>query len=175
MIELTENPIDFQAAIDSVRSPAAGAVVLFLGTARETTAGRTTRSLEYEAYPEMARAKLAELESEARRRWPLVACAVVHRLGHVAIGEVSVAIAVSSAHREAAFEAGQWLIDRIKEVVPIWKKENWADGTSEWVHPGLEKVGTSEEPCATASPEAVQHCSQASRGTRPDERGGAAP
>ena len=63
---------------------------------------------------------------------------VVHRLGHLEIGEVSVAIAVSSAHREAAFEAGKWLIDRIKEVVPIWKKENWADGTCEWVHPGLD-------------------------------------
>jgi len=144
MIHLTENPIDTVAVVDSVRSPAAGAVVLFLGTAREMTGGRRTSSLEYEAYPEMARAKLAELDDEARRRWPLVECALVHRLGHLDIGEVSVAIAVSSAHRDPALEAGKWLIDRIKEVVPIWKKENWADGTSEWVHPGLETSSRDE-------------------------------
>jgi molybdopterin synthase catalytic subunit len=142
MIQLTENPIDPGAVVQAVRSPAAGAVVLFLGTAREITGGRRTRSLDYEAYPQMARAKLAELEEEARRRWPLSECAVVHRLGHLAIGEISVAIAVSSAHREPAFEAGRWLIDHIKQVVPIWKKENWADGTSEWAHPGIETSGS---------------------------------
>ncbi|HUT91662.1 MAG TPA: molybdenum cofactor biosynthesis protein MoaE [Thermoguttaceae bacterium] len=144
MIQLTDKPIDAAAAVEAVRSPAAGAVVLFLGTARERTGQRRTRSLDYEAYPQMARAKLAELEEEARRRWPLVECALIHRLGHLAIGEVSVAIAVSSAHREPAFEAGKWLIDRIKQVVPIWKKENWADGTSDWVHPGIETPNTHE-------------------------------
>jgi len=138
MIHIDENPIDTQAIVEAVRSPAAGAVVLFLGTARQMTGGRETNSLEYEAYAEMARAKLAELDEEARGRWPLVKCAVVHRLGHLDVGEISVAVAVSSAHREPAFEAGKWLIDRIKEVVPIWKRENWADGTSQWVHPGLE-------------------------------------
>jgi len=138
MIQLTDHGIDTAAVLQAVCSPAAGAVVLFLGTAREATAGRKTNSLEYEAYPEMAHAKLAELDEEARRRWPLVEAAVVHRLGHVPVGEVSVAIAVSAAHREPAFEAGKWLIARIKEVVPIWKKENWADGTSEWVHPGID-------------------------------------
>ena len=70
-------------------------------------------------------------------RWPLVECAIVHRLGHVELGEASVAIAVSSAHRDVAFAAGKWLIDTLKVVVPIWKKENWADGTTEWVHPGF--------------------------------------
>jgi molybdopterin synthase catalytic subunit len=64
-------------------------------------------------------------------------CVIIHRLGHLELGEASIAIAVSSPHRAAAFAAGQWLIDTIKEVVPIWKKENWADGTSDWVHPGL--------------------------------------
>ena len=81
---------------------------------------------------------MAELEAEARRRWPLVGCAIVHRVGRVAVGEASVAIAVSSPHREDAFAAGKWLIDTLKQVVPIWKKENWADGSSQWVHPGLE-------------------------------------
>lgn len=137
MIDLTEQPIDAAQMLGLVASPMAGAVVLFLGTTRELTAGRRTRSLDYECYPEMARTKLAELEAQARCRWPLVECAVVHRLGHLEVGEASVAVAVSSAHRQAAFEAGQWLIDTLKQIVPIWKRENWADGDSEWVHPGL--------------------------------------
>ena len=149
MIQIDQNPIDAQAVVRAVQSPAAGAVVLFLGTAREKNGGRKTSSLEYEAYPEMARAKLAELDEEARRRWPLVECAVVHRLGHLEVGEISVAVAVSSAHREPAFEAGKWLIDRIKEVVPIWKRENWADGASEWVHPGLESSPAGGAPSQT--------------------------
>lgn len=137
MIELTHQAIDTQEVLNRAGSPLAGAVVLFLGTTREITAGRRTASLDYECYPEMAERKLAELEAEARRRWTLIECVLVHRLGHVEIGEASVAIAVSSPHRSAAFEAGQWLIDTLKVVVPIWKKENWADGTSEWVHPGM--------------------------------------
>ena len=69
----------------------------------------------------------------------------MHRLGRVEVGQTSVAIAVGSAHRHAAFEAGRWLIDRVKQVVPIWKKENWADGSSQWVHPGLDAPATSQE------------------------------
>ena len=112
-------------------------MVLFLGTTREFTDGRQTESLDYEAYSEMAAAQLAEMEAEARRRWPITHCAIVHRLGHVALAEASVAIAVSTPHRHDAFEAGRWLIDTLKEVIPIWKKENWADGTTKWVHPGV--------------------------------------
>jgi molybdopterin synthase catalytic subunit len=138
MIALTDRPIDPAAVLERVSSPLAGAVVLFLGTTREMTDGRQTRHLDYECYPEMAEKKLAELEVEARRRWNLTECALVHRLGRLEIGEPSVAIAVSSPHRQAAFEAGQWLIDTLKEVVPIWKQETWADGATEWVHPGLE-------------------------------------
>ena len=137
MIEICATPIDSGSLLAKVSSPFAGAVVLFLGTTREITAGRRTESLDYECYPEMAEKKMAELEAEARRRWPLVECVIVHRMGHLELGEASVAIAVSSPHRSAAFEAGKWLIDTLKEVVPIWKKENWADGTSEWVHPGV--------------------------------------
>ena len=136
MIELTHNPIETSAILASVASNDAGAVVLFLGTTREFTDGRQTASLDYECYPDMAEKKLAELEAVARQRWPLTGCAIVHRLGHLELGEASIAIAVSSPHRHVAFEAGKWLIDTIKEVVPIWKQENWADGTSEWVHPG---------------------------------------
>jgi molybdopterin synthase catalytic subunit len=138
MIEIINTPIDTDAVLRRVASPEAGAVVLFLGTTRRVTDGRETESLDYECFPEMARRKLAELEHEARGRWPLIECTIVHRMGHLAAGEPSVAVAVSTPHRQAAFEAGQWLIDTLKQVVPIWKKENWADGTSQWVHPGME-------------------------------------
>jgi molybdopterin synthase catalytic subunit len=142
VIELTHLPIDLVSVLRSVQSPEAGAVVLFVGTTRETTDGRRTRWLDYEAYPAMAERILADLEAEARRRWPLAGCAIVHRLGRVEVGEASVAVAVSSAHRGPAFEAGQWLIDRLKESAPIWKQEHWADGTCQWVHPGLDLPGT---------------------------------
>jgi molybdopterin synthase catalytic subunit len=138
MIDLVTAPIDTDSVLRHVASPDAGAIVLFLGTTRRWSEGRQTASLDYECFAEMARRKLAELEAEARRRWPLVGCAIVHRVGHLELGEASVAVAVSTPHRRAAFEAGQWLIDTVKEVVPIWKKENWIDGTSGWVHPGLE-------------------------------------
>jgi molybdopterin synthase catalytic subunit len=137
MVSLTNEPLNPAAILAQVASHDAGAVVLFLGTTREFTRGRRTASLDYECYPEMAQKKLAELEAEARRRWPLTGCSIVHRLGHLALGEASIAIAVSSPHRHDAFAAGQWLIDTIKQVVPIWKQENWDDGASEWVHPGM--------------------------------------
>jgi molybdopterin synthase catalytic subunit len=136
MVVLTSDPIDYATLTEQVRSHAAGAVVLFLGTVREMTAGRQTLALEYEAYPEMAKAKMAELEDLARKKWPIIEVQIVHRLGRLGLGEISVAIAVSCAHRQPAFEAGQFLIDEFKLVVPIWKKENWSDGTTEWVHPG---------------------------------------
>jgi molybdopterin synthase catalytic subunit len=138
MISLTQEPIDTAALLRQVTSPLAGAVVLFLGTVREMTAERRTLALNYECYPEMAERKLAELEDEARQRWPLIECVIVHRLGRLELTEASVAVAVSSPHRGDAFAAGQWLIDTLKVVVPIWKQELWADGTSEWVHPGQD-------------------------------------
>jgi molybdopterin synthase catalytic subunit len=138
MIQLTDKPIDSSEVLRAAQSPRAGAVLLFLGTTREITGDRRTESLDYEAYGDMAIRKLQELEAEALRRWPILVCVLVHRLGHLEIGEASVAIAVSSPHRRDAFEAGQWLIDTLKDVVPIWKKENWADGSCEWVHPGLD-------------------------------------
>ncbi len=138
MIELTHDPIDYTALTEQVRSEQAGAVVLFLGTVREMTDGKKTVALDYEAFPQMAEAKLAELLVEARGRWPIINAAIAHRLGRLELGDVSVAVAVSTPHRQHAFEAGQYLIDRLKEIVPIWKKENWADGTTEWVHPGVD-------------------------------------
>ncbi len=135
MIQLTTEPIDTERLLELVQNPEAGAVVLFLGTTRQFTANRETMELHYEAYREMAESELAKSDAEARRRWSLIECAIVHRLGIVPLGEASVAIAVSSAHRDAAFEAGRWLIDTLKESAPIWKQERWADGAVEWVHP----------------------------------------
>ncbi len=135
MIEIVRDAIDPGTLIQLVRSTTAGAVVLFLGTAREFTAGRRTESLDYEALEPLARSEMQRLESAARQRWPLAACAIVHRVGHLELGDISIGVAVSSAHRAEAFAAGQWLIDRLKETVPIWKRENWSDGLAEWVHP----------------------------------------
>ena len=137
MIEITESPLNHAAITDRVRTNLAGAVCTFLGTVREMTGDRKTASLEYEAYPEMALKKMAELEAEAMRRWPIIEAAIVHRVGHLDLGEISIVIAVSTPHRRQSFEACQWLIDTFKEVVPIWKKELWADGSEEWVHPGM--------------------------------------
>ena len=102
---------------------------------REFTGDLQTSSLDYEAFNEMALASLQTIADEARRRWSLVRCAVVHRTGSLQLGDVAVAVAVSSAHRGPAFEAGQWIMDTIKQKTPIWKKENFADGRTEWVHP----------------------------------------
>ncbi|UUO04839.1 molybdenum cofactor biosynthesis protein MoaE [Blastopirellula sp. J2-11] len=137
MASLTHETIDLQSLYDMVATPTAGAIVTFSGVTRELTQGRQTESLDYEAYAEMALAKLEELEQVAKERWPVEKCAVVHRLGHLEISEASVVVAVSSAHREAAFLAAKWLIDTLKAEVPIWKRENWRDGSTEWVHPGL--------------------------------------
>ena len=137
-VRLTEKPIDYHAVTESVRTHRAGAVVLFLGTVREFTEDQQTTALDYDAYPDMAIAKMEELVSEAGERWPILNATIEHRVGHLELGEVCVAVAVSSPHRKDAFHAGQFLIDELKVRVPIWKKENWIDGQSEWVHPGEE-------------------------------------
>jgi molybdopterin synthase catalytic subunit len=139
MVELTHEPIDFHAVTEQVRRRDCGAVVTFLGTVRELTAGQVTVALDYEAYPAMAEKKMAEIEDETRSRWPVGEMLLVHRLGHLEVGEVSVAVAVSCPHRGEAFEACRHAIERLKEIVPIWKKENWADGRTEWVHPAAKE------------------------------------
>jgi molybdopterin synthase catalytic subunit len=136
MIRLTTTAIDHGALTEEVRKPGCGAVVSFLGTVRDLTEGRITTALDYEAHLAMAEKKMAEIEQEARNRWPVGEILMVHRLGRLEVGEVSVAVAVSCPHRGEAFEACRYVIDRLKHIVPIWKKENWADGTTEWVHPG---------------------------------------
>ena len=142
MIALTHEPIDFNALTESVRSLHAGAVCLFLGTVRDLTGEDVTVFLDYDAYPAMAEKKLVEIEAEVRKRWPVEGVALVHRLGRLGVGEVSVAVAVSCPHRVQAFEACRYAIDAVKELVPIWKKDVDVNGREEWKHP--EEIRNSE-------------------------------
>lgn len=135
MVRLQTEPIDHAALVESVRANAAGAVVLFLGTVRELTAGRRTECLTYEAYSGMAEKEMAAIEDEVRQRWSVCEVIQAHRLGKLGLGEISVAVALSAPHRAQAFEAGRYAIDELKKRVPIWKQEHWADGSTEWVHP----------------------------------------
>jgi len=152
MVRLTHDVIDYHELTESVRTTDSGAVVLFLGTVREMTGERRTLALDYDCYPEMAESQLRELERQAQSRWPVQGVGIIHRLGHLELGDISVAVAVSCAHRQQAFEAGQFLIDQLKLVVPIWKKENWSDGTSEWVHPGADTVSGTQSTAPPVSP-----------------------
>lgn len=132
MIELTSTPIRIEEVLESVRTPESGGIDLFVGTTRSQSNGRAVSTLEYEAYGPMALKIMERIAQEARDRWPLQKVSVVHRLGRVDVGEPSVVIAVSSAHRKEAFEACRFLIDRLKQDVPIWKREHFADGAVEW-------------------------------------------
>lgn len=128
MIRLTAEPIVLDELLAAVADPKAGAVVVFIGMTRDNNEGRDVQRLEYEAYAGMAERELEKIAADARSRWPISRIAVVHRTGVVPIGMASVVIAVSSAHRGAAFEAARFTIDRLKEVVPIWKKEFFSGG-----------------------------------------------
>jgi molybdopterin synthase catalytic subunit len=132
MLRLTAEPIVIDELLAAVSDPKAGAVVLFIGTTRDNNEGRQVERLEYEAYAGMAEKELAKIAATARERWPIARIAIVHRTGVVPIGMASVAIAVSSAHRADAFEAARHTIDRLKEIVPIWKKE-FFEGGAVWI------------------------------------------
>jgi molybdopterin synthase catalytic subunit len=128
MFRVTDKPINLQELIDFVTDAEAGAVATFIGTTRNNNEGRKVIALDYEAYPEMAEKQLALLGQEASQKWPICRMAIVHRLGPVQITEPSVIIAVSAAHREAAFAACRFAIEEIKKTVPIWKKEVYEGG-----------------------------------------------
>ena len=134
LVTLATAPLDPAAVLAAVGDRAAGGNVLFTGTVRETTAGVATTRLEYEAHASLARAELIRLCRETAERFDLVAVAVGHRLGVVEPGEASVAVAVSAAHRRAAFAAAEWLMNQIKATVPIWKCDHSPDGGRTWVH-----------------------------------------
>jgi molybdopterin synthase catalytic subunit len=135
MIRLQSEPIDYAVVTELVRSHAAGAVCLFLGTVREMTGDQRTLALTYEAHPTLTTKLMAELETETRSRFSITDIALVHRVGYLTLGEISVAVAVSSPHRKDAFAACQSAIDRLKEIVPIWKQDHDATGETSWVHP----------------------------------------
>lgn len=171
ILKITQSPIDVAAVSASVVDESCGASVLFLGTTRRWTVPANkdsmankdalankdamdpsdqeqrleTSHLIYEAYQEMALAKLGELAAEASRRWPVRKVSIVHRIGRVDPLEPSVAIAVSTPHRREAFEAGQWLIDSVKHEVPIWKQEHYVQGKAEWIHPTAGSCNCSHE------------------------------
>lgn len=132
LFEITTDPLSADQVIKKVSNPMAGAILTFVGTVREFTYGKRTTLLEYEAYPEMAIKKMKEIAEEIEKRWPDSKVAMTHRIGKLDIEEISVVIAIATSHREAGFEAGLYAINRLKEIVPIWKKEIWEDG-EEWV------------------------------------------
>jgi len=128
IVSLTRERVDRDALVASLKQPGDGAVVVFDGIVRDNTRGRKTLYLDYEAYEEMALAEMQKLAREAAERFAIDRVGVVHRLGRLEIGESSIVIVVTSAHRAAAFDACRWLIDTLKRTVPVWKKEHFADG-----------------------------------------------
>ena len=131
-ILITDGPLDPAVLTDRVLASGSGAAVTFLGTTRDHNAGRRVTMLEYEAYRPMADRMLAQVASEMTERWGLGNVAIGHRLGRVGIGEISLVVAASAAHRQAAFDACQYAVDRIKQIVPIWKKEHF-EGGEVWI------------------------------------------
>ena len=144
--DVTFRPIDTAALLRRVEAPGNGAVALFLGTVRNLNDGRPVRAVEYEGYAEMASRELSGIVSEAAGRVGTDRVAAVHRLGELEVGEVSVAIAVSSPHRADAFDAARHVIEEVKRRLPIWKRERYEDGRAEWL------AGTRPPTRAAAAP-----------------------
>ncbi len=132
MIKISDQAIDIQVCIDAVQSERAGAIDVFIGTVRNHNNAKEVVRLEFETYDVMAVKKMEELVNKARERWDIEKIVMIHRKGVLQIGDVAVVIAVSTPHRAASFEACQWLIDTLKTVVPIWKKEIYESG-EEWL------------------------------------------
>lgn len=130
---ITEQPLDGASLMRYVQTPRDGAVVLFTGVVRDNFGGRATDHLVYEAYAGLAVPVLEQLAAEAQQQWEIGRVAVHHRIGRLGIGETAVVVAVAAPHRHAAFAAAEQIMDRIKEVAPIWKREHWSDGEAEWV------------------------------------------
>jgi len=136
--EIVDEPIQVNDLINKVTDPKAGAITTFIGTVREWTKGKRTEYLEYQAYKPMAVKMLAQIGEEINEKWPGTIVAITHRVGRLDISDVAVCIVVSSPHRKAAYEANEYAIERIKQMVPIWKKEHWEDGET-WIGDQLEQ------------------------------------
>ncbi len=134
MFKVTKEPLNVQEVNTLVKRSTDGAVVTFDGIVRDNFDGRAVRYLEYEAYAEMAEKKMVEIATEVRQKFAVGKIAMVHRIGRLEIGESSIVIAVAAPHRHAAFEACAYAMDRVKEEVPVWKKECFVDGEAHWVN-----------------------------------------
>jgi molybdopterin synthase catalytic subunit len=132
---LVRRPISADALLGEVADHAHGAVVLFLGTVREQNAGRAVHGIDYSAYEPMAERELASIAEEAGTAYGVAALVVEHRLGTLGLGDVSVGVAAAHARRAPALDAMRFVIEELKQRVPIWKREHYADGTREWVDP----------------------------------------
>jgi molybdopterin converting factor subunit 1 len=146
--QVTREPLDPQRLVNLVRRDESGAVALFYGVVRNHSQGRRVLYLEYDGYPSMAVRKMRQVAEEVRSRWDITDMAISHRIGRLEVGETSLLVAVSAAHRREAFEACHYAVDRIKEIVPVWKKEVWEGGES-WVEG--HAVGTAEPGEAVSS------------------------
>jgi len=136
LCRVTRDPIDASALLREAVSPADGAALLFWGVVRNENAGRAVAHLEYQAYAEMAEREMARIAEEARERFGTGAVSIVHRVGRLEVGEASVAIVVASPHRAEAYDASRYVIEELKRRVPVWKREGYVDGPTEWV-PGF--------------------------------------
>lgn len=143
--EIVQRPIEPAAVLGRVGAREDGAALLFVGIVRDHAEGRPVTGMRYDAYEEMARGVLADIAQEAATRLGTDRVAVVHRVGELAIGEPSVAIAVSSPHRAEAYEASRYVIEEIKKRLPVWKKERYADGDEGWVAGTVPPAGTVQE------------------------------
>ena len=143
LFEITEAPLSLDAMVAAIRQDTCGAIASFLGIVRGVARGRKVDHLEYDAYPEMALAKMRQIGDEIRTRWPVDRIAIAHRVGRLGVGEASVAIAVASPHRHEALQACAYAIERLKEIVPIWKKEVWSDG-AEWIGSTVDEYRMTE-------------------------------
>src|SRR5262245_12631712 len=139
LFHITAEPLDPAPLVALVSAPDMGAIVTFAGIVRNNFDGRPTAYLEYEAFEPMAKKVLEQLAAEAREQWNTGAIAIHHRVGRLEIGTTAVLIVVAAPHRHEAFEAAEQIMDRIKQVAPIWKREVWADGASEWVGDEIER------------------------------------
>jgi molybdopterin synthase catalytic subunit len=137
LFEIVHTPISIEEVTNKVARREVGAITTFIGTVREFTKGKRTLYLEYQAYEPMAVKMLAQIGTEIQQKWPDAKTAISHRVGRLDITDIAVVIAVSSPHRKTAYEANEYAIERIKQIVPIWKKEFWEDGTK-WIGDQLE-------------------------------------
>lgn len=134
MFRIKSNPIDISALRERCLAEGAGAYTAFEGWVRDNNEGHSVNSLEYEAYAELAEKEGSKILEEARKRWPIISLTAEHAVGHLRIGDCAIYVGVSSKHRADAFEACRYIVDNVKDRVPIWKKEHYTTGATEWIN-----------------------------------------